>query len=78
VILEHHAELAAKLRNAARLDAGGVLLLTMNTWPRVGRSMSAISFRMLLLPAPEWPVRKVISPSSMWKDTPASASRPFA
>ena len=27
VILKHHADLAAKLRNAARLDAGGVLIV---------------------------------------------------
>ncbi len=51
-------------------------LLTM-TWPRVGRSISAISFRMLLLPAPECPVKKVSAPLSMLNVTPARASRPF-
>ncbi len=39
-----------------------VFWLLMNTWPRVGRSMSAINFRMLLLPAPEWPVKNASSP----------------
>ena len=34
----------------------------MKTWPRVGRSMSAINFKMLLLPAPEWPVKNASSP----------------
>jgi hypothetical protein len=54
-----------------------VFWLAMNTWPRVGRSMSAINFKMLLLPAPEWPVRNAISPSAIVKETPASASRPL-
>ena len=49
----------------------------MNTCPRVGRSMSAINFKMLLLPAPEWPVKKASSPSSILNDTPDKASRPF-
>ena len=40
--------------------------------------MSAINFKMLLLPAPEGPVKNAISPSSMLNDTPARASRPLA
>src|SRR6185437_2996894 len=45
-------------------------------WPRLGRSMSATSFRSVLLPAPEGPVRKAISPRSTSKDTSERASLP--
>ena len=54
-----------------------VLLPFTVTVPRVGRSRSATSFRTVLLPAPERPVRNTISPLSMLKLTLVRASRPL-
>ena len=54
-----------------------VLLPFTVTVPRVGRSSSATSFSTVLLPAPERPVRKAISPLSIRKLTLVRASRPL-
>ncbi len=47
------------------------------SWPRLGRSISAMSFSRLDLPAPEWPVTNTISPAAISSDRSLSASRPF-
>src|SRR5690606_12636733 len=60
-----------------RADSAAVLWPLTSTMPRVGRSSSAISFRMVLLPAPERPVRNTISPVPTSKVAALSASRPF-
>ena len=44
--------------------------------PRVGRSIIAISFSNVLLPAPDCPVRNAISPRSRPTKS-VNASRPF-
>jgi hypothetical protein len=75
VILEHHAQLAPECRDLARRQRRGVAALTI-TMPRVGRS-SAMSLSIVLLPAPERPVRNTISPAAISNDAPLSASRPF-
>jgi hypothetical protein len=64
VILEYHAQPSAKCGDAARLYARGILVVDENL-AAVGRSMSAINFKMLLLPAPEWPVKNASSPASI-------------
>ena len=51
--------------------------LTM-TDPVLGRSMAAISFSSVLLPAPEGPVMNTISPVAMFSVISASASCPPA
>ena len=43
------------------------------TTPFVGRSIIASSFSSVLLPAPECPVTKAISPASTWNDTSVRA-----
>ena len=45
MILEHHADAAAQLRNAASARLREILTVRRCTWPRVGRSSSAISFK---------------------------------
>ena len=49
-----------------------------STRPRVARSAHSTSFRNVLLPAPEWPLRNTIEPSPMASETPRSASAPFS
>ena len=44
--------------------------------PDDGRSMAAINFSIVVLPAPEWPVSTVISPSFTCRFTSASAICP--
>ncbi len=46
------------------------------TLPEVGRSMAATSLSRVLLPAPEWPVTKAISPAFTVNATFLSASCP--
>jgi hypothetical protein len=55
VVLEHQAQIAAQDPTFNPFTI---------TLPVLGRSMAAISLSRVLLPAPEWPVRKTISPSS--------------
>ena len=50
----------------------------MRTVPDVGRSIAAISFSNVLLPAPEWPDSTASSPAEISKLTPASAVYPPA
>jgi hypothetical protein len=76
VVLEHETDLAPECGNRARAERARVLPFTI-TWPRVGRSSRAISRSTVLLPAPEWPVRKAISPASRSNESSERASRPF-
>ena len=46
------------------------------TWPLVGRSISAIRRKSVLLPAPEWPVTNNMSPLSTARLSPDNASWP--
>jgi len=66
-------------RNSAtrRIGSRPVLSPLTMSCPRVGRSSSAMSLSTLLLPAPERPVRKAISPSAISKLSSESASRPL-
>src|SRR3569623_253952 len=48
------------------------------TSPLLGRSIRAMSLSSVLLPAPDWPVRKIISPRATLKLTSRSASWPPA
>jgi ABC-type ATPase involved in cell division len=56
--------------------ADNVALPLIVAWPRLGFSMPAISFSRVLLPAPEWPVTKAISPASSVKLMSLRASPP--
>jgi hypothetical protein len=45
---------------------------SMNTWPLVAVSSPASTFRMVVLPQPEWPMMQTNSPRSSVNDTSAN------
>ncbi len=74
-ILEHDADAPAQRRKSERFvtDRSRPNKVTK---PRDGGSIMSISFRSVVLPAPECPVRKVNEPASSTKVTSRRTSGP--
>ena len=74
--LEHDADAAAQRRQLGALRACARSLPNSEITPREGCSASSTSFRSVVLPAPDGPVRKVNEPGSSAKLTSRRTSRP--